>query len=79
MLEPPAGETGDAHWTYGEVGGSQGWLPTAYVVQRSDEQSTPSEEPMASAYNAVRPTLDAPLAQAIGDFHACLRRCSDSK
>ena len=70
MLEPPAGEAGDVHWTYGKVGGSQGWFPTAYVVQRSGEVSTPSEEPMASASNPVGPALDVPLAQAIGDFDA---------
>ena len=71
MLDPPAGEAGDVHWTYGKVGDSQGWLPTAYIVQRSGEASTPSEEPMASASNPVGPARDVPLAQAIGDFDAC--------
>ena len=68
MLEPPAGEAGDVHWTYGKVGGSQGWFPTAYVVQ--GEVSTPSEEPMAYASNPAGPALDVPLAEAIGDFDA---------
>ena len=35
MLEPPAGEAGDVQWTHGQVGGSQGWYPTEYVVQCS--------------------------------------------
>ena len=70
MLEPPAGEAGDEQWTYGRVGGSQGWFPTAYVVRSSYGVSTPSEEPMASASNPAGPALDVPRAQAIMNFDA---------
>jgi len=70
MLEPPAGEAEDVQWTYGQIGGSQGWFPTSHVVQRSCEASMPSEEPMASASSPIGPACNVPLAQAIGNFDA---------